>query len=495
MDANHTLISKSKYLSGLQCHKLLWYQYNAKDEIPEVDAGTQAIFDQGHLVGQYAQRLFPDGIEVNAEHFAIEKILKDTQESLRLRKPLFEAGFKYKNAFARADILNPVGKDSWEIIEVKSSTEVKEINLHDLALQWYTYQGAGLDIKRCHILHINNKYIRKGDVDPRKLFVSEDVTKDVKELLLDVEGMLDEMSKVIAAKKYPDVAIGPHCSDPYECPLQEKCFKFLPTHNPLTLYYFKKEKAFGLINDGITDILEFNDSIALSDKQKIQIQSYRSKREYVDKEGIRSFLDILKFPLYYLDFETMGTAIPLFDDVKPYQQIPFQFSLHIQQLPKSKIEHIGYLANGKDDPRPELLKLLKKYLGNKGSIITYNASFEKGRLNEMTKVYSSYNEWNQKIQSRIVDLLDPFKAFYYYHYEQVGSASLKSVLPALIGKGYEGMAIADGGTASSEYIRVTFGENIAEKEKNRVRKNLEEYCGLDTKAMVWIVDKMKILVE
>jgi hypothetical protein len=261
------------------------------------------------------------------------------------------------------------------------------------------------------------------------------------------------------------------------------------------LYYFKKEKAFGLINDGITDILEFNDSIALSDKQKIQIQSYRSKREYVDKEGIRSFLDILKFPLYYLDFETMGTAIPLFDDVKPYQQIPFQFSLHIQQLPKSKIEHIGYLANGKDDPRPELLKLLKKYLGNKGSIITYNASFEKGRLNEMTKVYSSYNEWNQKIQSRIVDLLDPFKAFYYYHYEQVGSASLKSVLPSLIGKGYEGMAIADGGTASSEYIRVTFGENIAEKEKNRVRKNLEEYCGLDTKAMVWIVDKMKILVE
>lgn len=488
-----SFISKSKYLSGIQCYKLLWHYYNAKEEIPEVDAGTQAIFDQGILVGQYAQQLFPDGVEIKSEHFEIDKTLKDTQEALKLRKPLFEAGFSYKNAFARADILNPIGKEAWDIIEVKSSTEVKDINLHDLALQWYTYQGAGLDIKRCHILHINKEYIRRGEIDPQKLFVSEDVTKYVMNILPEVEEMLEEMVKVIAAKKYPEVAIGLHCSDPYDCPLHEKCFKFLPTHNPLTLYYLKKEKAFGLINDGITDILRFNDSIALSDKQKIQIQSLHSKQEYVNKEGIRSFLETLEYPLYYLDFETMGTAIPLFDDVKPYQQIPFQFSLHIQESHKGKIEHISYLAEGREDPRPELLKLLKKYIGNNGSIIAYNASFEKGRLKELAEVFSSYREWNQKIQDRIIDLLDPFKAFYYYHYKQEGSASLKSVLPVLTGKGYEGMAIADGGTASYEYLRVTFSD-VDTLDRQRVREQLEKYCGQDTLGMVWIVEKLRELV-
>jgi len=494
MSSNNPFISKSKYLSGLQCNKLLWYYYNAKDEIPEVDAGTQAIFNQGTLVGKYAQQLFPGGVEIKAEHYEIDKILKETQEALKLRKPLFEAGFKYKNAFARVDILNPVAQDSWDIIEVKSSTEVKEVNYHDLALQWYTYQGAGLHVKRCHILHINNEYIRTGDVNPNKLFASEDVTKDVKKLLPDIEIRLEAMARVIAAKKCPEISIGLHCNDPYSCPLQEKCFELLPTHNPLTLYYFKKGKAFELINDGVTDILKIDDSIELSDKQKIQIQSLRSKKEYIDKEGIRSFLETLEYPLYYLDFETIGTAIPLFDDVRPYQQIPFQFSLHFQESPKSKLEHKSYLADGKEDPRPELLKLLKMYLGNEGSIITYNASFEKGRLNESTKVFTSYNEWNQKIQDRIIDLLDPFKAFYYYKYKQEGSASLKSVLPALIGKGYEGMEIADGGTASNEYLRVTFGEDVTEKEKNKVRNNLEEYCGLDTYAMVEIIEKLRKLV-
>lgn len=143
------------------------------------------------------------------------------------------------------------------------------------------------------------------------------------------------MIKVIAAKKYPKIEIGLHCNDPYECPLQEKCFDYLPRHNPLKLYYFKGEKAFSLINDGVTDILKFDDSITLSAKQKIQIQSLRSKREYVDKEGIQSFLNKLAYSLYYLDFETIGTAIPLFDHVKPYQEIPFQFSLHIQASPTS----------------------------------------------------------------------------------------------------------------------------------------------------------------
>ena len=489
-----TFLSKSKYLSGIQCQKLLWYNYNAKDEIPEVSAGTQAIFDQGHIVGECAKKLFPGGIEVAAGIIDFEKVIEQSSKLISERKPLFEAAFKYKNAYARVDILNPIGKNKWDIIEVKSSTQVKDINLHDLALQWYTYSGAGLSLNKCYLMHINNQYVRKGEIDPNKLFIQEDVTDQVLEYLSQVEDKLEEMVSVITKKSYPRIPIGPYCSDPFECPLTGMCWDFLPKNNPFTLYRFKSETAFALIKKGVIDVLAFGDDLNLNEKQLIQINSIRSRKPHIDKNGVKLFLKELIYPLYYLDFETIGPALPLFDDSKPYEQIPFQFSLHIQQTPDAKPEHIGFLAQGTDDPRPELLRLLKKHLGSKGSIVTYNASFEKDKLNKATEVYTEHKKWNNDIQGRIVDLLDPFRAFYYYHPSQLGSASIKAVLPAITGKGYEGMEIADGGTASNEYLRITFGKNVTDTERNKVRKQLEDYCELDTIAMARIVYKLNQIV-
>jgi len=256
-------------------------------------------------------------------------------------------------------------------------------------------------------------------------------------------------------------------------------------------HYFKKEKAFELIHSGILDILKLPKSVKLSDQQGIQVTAIRSGKTHIERLGIKSFLSQLNYPIYYLDFETMGTAIPLFDDVRPYQQVPFQFSLHIIQKPGYKPRHESFLAEGRIDPRPEILKRLKRVLGDHGSIVAYNASFETGKLRASCEVYKEYSSWFEKIEERIVDLLSPFKSFYYYHPKQMGSASIKSVLPALTGKGYEGMDIAEGGTASNEFLRVTFGEVIAEKERSTVRKNLEEYCKLDTLAMVEIVNKLQ----
>lgn len=486
-------LSKSQYLTGLQCHKLLWYNYNAKDEIPEVEAGTQAIFDQGHIVGEYAKKLYPGGIEVAEGIVDFVQVLEQSQKLISERKPLFEAAFKHKNAFARLDILNPIGKLKWDIIEVKSSSQVKDVNLHDLALQWYVFAGVGLTVKKCYLMHINNKYVRKGEINPSKLFTREDVTTQVLKYLPKVKANLSKMERVIAMESCPDISIGVHCSYPYECVMTDTCWRFLPKHNPTTLYRFKSETAFSLIEDGITDVCTLGDDVTLNAKQQIQINAIRSRRPHIDKAGIREFLDKLVYPLYYLDFETIGPAIPLFDNSRPYEQIPFQFSLHIQHAPGAKTEHIGFLAEGREDPRPELLGLLKSHLGANGSIVTYNESFEKGKLNKAAAMFPEYKKWNIGIQRRIVDLLAPFRAFHYYHPSQLGSASIKAVLPALTGKGYEGMAIADGGTASNEYLRVTFGEGVSEKERSAVRRNLEKYCELDTKAMVWIVEELRKL--
>jgi hypothetical protein len=492
MKQNRLFISKSKYLSGIQCPKLLWFMYNAKDQIPEPDDGTRAIFDQGTLVGQYAKQLFPDGMEIKAEHNELEKTLEESLRALQFRKPLFEAGFRYKDAFARADVLNPIEKDNWDIVEVKSSTEVKDINLNDVALQRYVYEGAGLKIRKCWIYYINNQYVRKGDVEPVKLFSKEEITKEVDKLLPSVEKNLRKMVDTIQLAQYPKINIGPQCNDPYECPLINNCWSFLPKHNVFTLTRIGK-KGFELLEDGISDIKDIPKSYRLTDKQQIQVESIRSQKAIINNQGIQEFFKKLEYPLYFLDFETFMTAIPMYDNVRPYQSIPFQYSLHIQKTKDEKLGHYSFLADGKKDPRPEILIRLKKLLGDSGSIIAYNAGFEKGKLADASAAFSEYRDWFEGIQNRIVDLLSPFRSFDYYHPEQRGTASIKAVLPVLTGKSYEGMEIAEGGTASIEYLRVTFND-VAEKDRQHVREQLEKYCALDTLAMVWIVEKLRGLV-
>lgn len=480
------LLSKSKYLNGIQCPKLLWITVNEPDRLPEIDAATQRIFDQGHLIGDLAKHLFPEGINIPYENF-LENILA-TKEALELRRTVFEAGFKAKNLFARADALKPSGKDAWDIIEVKSSTGVKDINIQDVAFQKYCYQKAGLEIDRCYIMHINNTYVRKGDIDPLKLFAIVDITDDVMLELSNVPDRIEDMQAVIKATECPEVSIGGHCSTPYECALAE-CWQGLPDHNVFTLYRGGK-LCTDLYNQGIFSIQDIPSTCKLSAKQKIQFDCVKNNEAYTDRGDIKAFLSSLENPLYFLDFETIGTAIPLFDGTKPYQNIPFQFSLHYLPGDGSELKNYSYLADGPDDPRPSLLDNLRKYIENTGSIIAYNKSFEQSVLNDLSKAFPERQGWIEDVISRLVDLLTPFRNFDYYHPAQNGSASIKHVLPAITGNGYEGLTIAQGNDASLAYLTMTYGE-MPEEEKAVVRDDLLKYCRLDTEGMVRILRRLK----
>ena len=479
-------VSKSKFLNGQQCPKLLWYQYNAKDRVPLPDAATQAIFDQGHEVGALAKSLYPGGIEVSADPTDFAQVLQQSLDAVKLRKPLFEAGFVYNGGFARVDILNPVGKDQWDIIEVKSGTSVKDVNLTDLAFQAYVYGGAGLNIRRCCLMHINNEYVRQGDIDPKKFFMIEDVTKDVSALSRNIEPQLEGLFAVIRQRQEPNVRIGPHCADPYPCPLHDKCWAFLPEQNVFTLYR-GGEKAYNLLADDILDLKDIPDDFQLTDNQTIQRTAALTGEPHVDRPALAAFLSQLQYPVSYLDFETFGTAIPLFDGVRPYQQVPFQYSLHVVRSAGAKPKHYEFLAEGRADPRPEFMRRLQADLPETGSVVIYNAAFEKGRLAECCEVMPEYRSWNQKLEHRIVDLLLPFRGFRYYHPSQLGSASMKAVLPALTGRGYDELEIQEGGTASMEYLRVTHGA-VPKAERQRVREQLRRYCGQDTEGMLWIME-------
>jgi len=485
-------ISKSKFLWGQQCHKLLWAAYHAKDRIPPPDAQSQAIFDQGHEVGTLAKKLFPDGIEIGQGVYDLDEVLRLTQQVVKARKPLFEAAFSHQGGYAKVDILNPVAGGAWDLIEVKSSTSVKDVYIFDLTFQAFVYAGAGLKIRRCILMLINPDFIRHGDVDPAKFFVRHDVTDRVTAASHRIKPRLEDMFRTIRLQEEPDVKIGPHCDSPYSCPLHDHCWNFLPEGNVTTLYR-GKAKGFKLLADGILNIKDIPDGFPLTENQGIQRRVAVTGQPHVSKPAIQAFLRQIKYPVSFLDFETFATAIPLFNNTSPFEQVPFQFSLHIVRSPDSQPEHRMFLADGRDDPRLEFLQRLHDWLPETGSIVVYNQQFEQSRLRECCQLHPQFKSWLTGVETQFIDLLKPFRAFRYYGPGQCGSASMKSVLPTLAGHSYDHLAIQEGGTASLEYLRVHFGD-VPEAERQRVRRALEAYCGQDTFGMIWIVEALQGLV-
>ena len=482
-------LSKSTLLMGRQCSKLLWFRYNAKDQIPAPDEGQQAVFDQGHEVGELAKQLFPGGIEIDTAPGDFDGAIRRTQEALKQRRPIYEATFSHGGGYARADILVPVAGGAWDLVEVKSTTSLKdEVHLPDIAFQAFVLTGSGIKLRKCFLAHINNEFVRHGPIDPQKFFTLAEVTQPVSALSRDIADQIDAMQRVIGAKSHPDIKIGPHCDSPYTCALHDRCWSFLPEASVFTLYR-GGQKAFGLLERGIQKIADIPADVELTDNQSIQRAAVLAGQPHIDRPALAAFLGQLEYPVSYLDFETIGTAIPLFDGSSPYQQIPFQYSLHIVRQPGAAPEHFSHLAEGTADPRPEFMRHLVENLPAAGSVVTYNASFETSRLEECCALLPDYQPWLRKLKPRIVDLLLPFRGFRYHHPDQNGSNSMKAVLPALTGSGYENLTIQEGGTASREFLRVIYGE-VTDAERHRVRQALEEYCALDTLGMVQIVNAL-----
>lgn len=481
------LLSKSKYLIGLQCPLHLWTTFHEKEKLPEIDAQTQQRFDIGHDLEEYAKKLFPGGIDLPTEDFMGN--IQLTQASLQEGKPLFEPAFMIDDLYSRADILVP-NKDSWDIIEIKSATRVKDINIHDVSFQKHVYEKCGLKINKCYLMHINNEYIRNGEIEPEKLLTKTDITEEV-EKIDKIEERIELMKEIINDPVKPSNKIGEHCSKPYDCPLQDECWSFLPENHVFQLYNSRK-KGFELIEGKIYAIKDIPSEFKLNDKQGIQRDCEIKGKVYVDKERIKHFLKTLVYPLYYLDFETINPAIPMFDGSKAYQQIPFQFSLHVVKSEGAKPEHYEFLYSGSEDPRSEFASALKKVIGSTGSVVVYNQSFEISRLKELISFLPENKDWVENIIGRVVDLIIPFKNFSYYNPLQCGSASLKKVLPALTGKDYSALGISEGGDASLSFLNLNYFK-VGNSEK--VRKDLLEYCCLDTLGMVWIVEKLNGLVK
>jgi len=485
-------LSKSTFIRGLQCEKSLYlykHHYRLKDPTP---SSLQAVFDQGNNIGLLAQELFPNGADASPEnHFKMVESVEKTKDFISNGESIiYEATFLYNDVLAALDILVK-DEEGWKAYEVKSSTKVSETYIKDAAIQYYTITNSGIDLKDISIVHINNQYVKDGELDIHQLFTIESVYDQVLGFLPRIPNEVRRLKNVIESTDIPNVDIGPHCSDPYDCDFKGTCWKHIPDYSVFNISRLNKDKKFDLYNQGVITLDDIDLSqIDLNPNQVLQVQSEVNGTSHIDIEEIRKFTNGLSYPLYFLDFETIGPAVPKYNGSRPYQQLVFQYSLHIQETPTSELQHREYLANPNEDPRIGFIKQLIEDCGNSGDILVYNIGFERGKLNDLIDVFPEHSNELRGIVNRLKDLMIPFQQKWYYTPEMRGSYSIKSVLPALVPElSYNDLEIKEGGTASNTFLSMvngTFDGNVEE-----TRRQLLEYCKLDTYAMVKILNRLK----
>ncbi len=489
------LLSKSSYIKGLQCEKHLYlYKYHYK-EMDELSDMQKSIFKRGTNVGKLAQDLFPEGsIAAEGDPPNYQKAIKKTNDLIKSgTKIIYEAAFLFNEVLSIADIV-VIEKDGIKVYEVKSSTSISETYINDAALQYYVISNLGFKVKDFSIVYINNQYIRQGELDLQELFKTESVLETITPLQKSVKENVDRFKSVLLKKQMPDIDIGEHCHNPYTCGFFDYCRKHIPEDSIFDFSGMHLSKKYELYQDGIISLDDVPDDYPLNKNNKLQLDVYNSGKTVIDKEANKEFLSDLNYPLYFMDFETFQPAVPAFDNSKPYQQIPFQYSIHFKKDKNSTENHFEFLAEPGIDPRKKFIENLLKDIQGNGDVIVYNKTFEITRLNEIARDFPEYAGKIEELVLRIKDLMVPFQKKYYYAPEMKGSYSIKAVLPSLVPElSYEKLEINEGGLASIAYESLQTESDlmfIAE-----IKQQLLEYCKLDTWGMVKILEKLYQLVE
>lgn len=490
-----TALSKSKLMACRQCARRLWLEWH-HPELCEVSAASQAAFETGHTVGAIARRLYDpkgNGLEIGRDATASRRsALQQTAEALPRRLPLFEAGFEGGRAYAYADVLLPVGGKqgrSWRMVEVKSATAVKDYYRMDAAIQSYVARTAGLPLKGVAIAYVDKTWTYPGKEDYAGLLVEQDVTRDAAALEPEVVELVENAHATICMRKEPSVRTGPHCTSPYPCGFLDHCKASEPVAEyPVEWIPRKQRKDLlaHLAQSGAIDMRQVPDHLLNPQQQRVK-QVTLSGKPYSDRRGAAERLRKDPYPHYFLDFETVQFAVPIWAKTRPYQKIPFQFSLH-RRSASGEIRHYEFLDLSGNDPSRPLAEALVKACGVRGAIYAYNAGFEKGVLTDLARRFPTLRAALTQVCERIVDLY-PIATDHYYHPDQQGSWSIKSVLPTLAPEHDYGNldGVQDGGMAMDAF-HLAIASDTSAAERARIEQELLAYCRLDTEALMVLRD-------
>ncbi|HOU75921.1 MAG TPA: DUF2779 domain-containing protein [Candidatus Dojkabacteria bacterium] len=475
------IISKTDFIAYLDAPRHLWAIKHNKLTSLEISAFLRHLVKQG------------DDVEILAEKY-IHKILMPKYgisiDDVILQPTHIDGSFQ-----ARIDVLirNPRTK-KWDMYEIKSSLKIDSTHIYDITFQYLVFKEK-YEIGDKYIIHLNNKYVRKGEIELDKLFEVENVNEDVDLLKDKVWELRNEALFVAQTENFTEVL---NCIRPKDCPCLSICHPNLPNYsiydiNNLTGTESKIRK---LEKMGVKSIYDVPNDFILSTKQRFQIEVAQSQKIYINNTKIQNELNKLNFPLYFLDYETFNPAIPLYNNYKPYQHITFQYSLHVKATPTSEYKHYEFIETNKVDPIPNLIASLRKNIGESGSIIVWYKPFETLRTKEMGELYPEFKDFCKNIVYRIYDLMNIFKKQYYLDSLTKGSCSIKQVLPTMAPDlSYKDMEIAEGATAMTSWNKMVYDKRLTEEQTNKFKNDLLKYCELDTLAMVRIYEKLYSMIN
>ncbi|MGN1372957.1 MAG: DUF2779 domain-containing protein [Candidatus Coproplasma sp.] len=490
-------ISKSKYVSFCYCPKRLWLDVNHPELADDV---SDYFAKRGVEFGDYVKDLFGDYVEVTQYKkeggLNYNGMINSTKVHIALGTPnICEAAFSYQGCYCAVDILHKTG-NGYEIYEVKSSTEIKDKYLVDIAYQKYVLVNCGLNITGVYIVHVNKDYVRCGEIDKSQLCKIEEVSDRIGELYSQVEGTI-KTAKDCAEGQEPAIPFNAKCK---ECIYHGYCFKDLPRPNVFDLYGIRYSKACEYANQGKVSFADMTDTDELKNKKRksdpIRKLQYETEAgnlpATIDKVGIKAFLEGITFPLYFLDFEFYNPIIPLYDGDKPSTQIAFQYSLHVLSSPTAEVEHREFLAQADGDPRRPLAERLVADIGGEGTVLAFHMSTECGVIEKLAGLYPDLAKRLIDINGRMQDLLDVFRSGYYYDRAMVEGFSIKTILPAIYPDdpelNYHNLEGVHNGNEAMEIFPLL--KSMTGEEADKARGELLKYCCLDTFAMVKIWQKL-----
>jgi len=481
--------SKSKLLALRQCPKRLWLEVHRPD-LREDSAATEASFQVGHQVGDIAQRIYdPEdrGALIDVKREGFSRAFERSAELLNTTQPIFEAGFSAGGALAFADVMLPEQKDGkqvWHMVEVKSSTSVKDYHRDDVAVQAYVAQSAGVQLASIALAHIDSSWVYPGDEDYKGLLKENDLTAEAFARTEEVKGWIAQAQSIVAEPSEPVVATGGHCDTPFECGFYGYCSRDepKPEYPVYWLPRFPAAKARELAEQGVDDIRAVPDDMLNERQQRVKDHTL-ANTVFFDAAGAAADLAAHELPAYFLDFEAIQFAVPIWKGTRPYQQITFQFSLHTLDA-SGQLEQTAFLDLSGNNPSEPFAHALIAACGAQGPVFVYNAGFEKARISELAERYPHLSEPLLAINPRVVDLL-PIARERYYHPSQQGSWSIKKVLPAVVPElRYDALdGVQDGGMAMGAFLECIRPDTSAAR-KAQIEQQLLAYCKLDTYAMV-----------
>ena len=495
--------SKSKYTTFIQCPKMLWLK-TYHPELAVEDEGAKERMAKGNEVGDLAMGLFGAFEEMTAVDqngkLNISQMIKNTTNAIaRGVENICEASFSYYGLYCAVDILRKEN-GGYALYEVKSSTNVKPVYIVDIAYQKYVLEKCGVHVTGTYVVTMDNQYEFDGKLDIQKLLKIHDVSAQVEKETAkrSIQDVLDNAKRTLENKQEPAIDLCAGCHSPYPCVFWQYCARHLPAPSVFDIYDMTFTKKLELYRQGVIELKDVKANAKLNDVQRRQVDFVLEDRpEHVDKDGIRAFLNGLSYPLYFLDFETMQIVLPEFPNSKPYQQIPFQYSLHYIESENGEVMHKEFLAESGEDPRRAIAERLVTDIPKNACVLVFNRRFEQTTLKNLANLFPDLAENLTAICDSILDLLDPFKKGLYYNKAIGNSFSLKSVLPALFPNApeldYHNLdGIHNGSEAMTAFPDL---KNLPAEERETIRKNLLLYCKLDTYAMVKIWQKLKELCQ